>query len=340
VAEMNPVSKFSGYQLEWQDEDGFLLSKKYSLYYAADPGSNPLKIASVPCGFFVLLLAQFRIFRRLFRITFNNVIKIDSNRILITFRKGIWLLANKKILPVEGMQTSCRFFRGGCALDRSGNVYLGEYYSNPGREKLRIYRLPAGTTKLEIAYEMDAGSARHIHGVFSDPFDTGAIWVTTGDIDDECKIMRTYDDFKTVETIGEGDETWRSVSLGFTRNAIYYGMDAEFEQNYLYRLDRETLERTRLNKVDGPVYYSFFHRNSHWFVTTAEKCPSQQVNRASLYKLSENEEVTRIFSLDKDFLPNSFMFGSLHFPIKLSNDQPLFISCVGLKGYDGKVISI
>jgi hypothetical protein len=44
--------------------------------------------------------------------------------------------------------------------------------------------------------------------------------VLTGDAGSECRIMRTEDGFASVETVGEGDETWRAVSVLFDENKL------------------------------------------------------------------------------------------------------------------------
>ena len=43
------------------------------------------------------------------------------------------------------------------------------------------------------------------------------------------------DYFKSIEVIGQGDQSWRSVSLLFTKKYIYYGTVCEFYQNKIYK---------------------------------------------------------------------------------------------------------
>jgi hypothetical protein len=191
--------------------------------------------------------------QRALRFMYWNVLPLADGSIFLTFGKNIGLYRDGKIRVLAGLERPCRILRRGAALAADGNVYFGEYLLNRERGPMRVYRYTPGADRVEIVHVFPAGSVRHIHGVFDDPYD-GSLWVLSGDVGDECRFMRTTDAFRTIEVIGSGDETWRSVSMLFAPDAIYYAMDAEFTQNYLYRIDRKTHERTRLAAVNGPVY--------------------------------------------------------------------------------------
>jgi hypothetical protein len=157
------------------------------------------------------------------------------------------------------------------------------------------------------------------------------------DLEHECRVPRTADRLKTLEVIGQGDETWRTVSMVFKPDAVYYGMDEEFRQNHLYKIDRSTLERKQLANVDGPVYYSTQTRSHPFFGVTAEGCPSQVETCASLWAIDSGDDVSRIESFEKDAFPNLFMPGTIHFPLSSGTPESLYCYFLGLKGMDEKL---
>ena len=98
-----------------------------------------------------------------------------------------------------------------------------------------------------------------------------------------------------METVGEGDETWRAVSMVFTEDSIYYGTDAEYRANQIYRIDRKTGERESLGEINGTVFYSKRIGENLYFTTTAENAPAQTENVASIWCLrstGEREELS------------------------------------------------
>lgn len=243
-----------------------------------------------------------------------NVLPLADGSIFLTFGKNIGLYRDRQIRVLAGLERPCRILRRGAALAADGNVYFGEYLLNRERGPMRVYRYTPGADRVEIAHVFPAGTVRHIHGVFDDPYD-GSLWALSGDVGDECRFMRTTDAFRTIEVIGSGDETWRSVSMLFAPDAIYYAMDAEFTQNYLYRIDRKTHERTRLAAVNGPVYQSHVSGEQYYFAVSAELCPSQQGRSAELWRLREGESGERVATLEKDaYSVRYFMTGTIDFP--------------------------
>ena len=145
-------------------------------------------------------------------------------------------------------------------------------------------------------------------------------------------MIRTSDGFETVETIGEGDESWRAVSMLFDDKAMYYGTDAEFRSNQIFRLDRETKERTNLGEVSGTVFYSKQVGNDLFFATTAENAPSQKENVAAIWNVSADGKCTEVAKFQKDSLHGTlFMFGTIHFPYANQFDDHLYFSLVGVE---------
>ena len=143
--------------------------------------------------------------------------------------------------------------------------------------------------------------------------------------------MRSSDGFQTTEIVGQGDETWRAVSILFDQENFYYGTDAEFRANNIFKVNRQTLERENLGEVNGTVFYSKSLGKDLFFTTTAENAPSQKENVAALWHVSENR-AEKITAFEKDgWHPMLFQFGTIHFPCVNKLENRLYFHLVGVK---------
>jgi hypothetical protein len=331
-----------GFTVEWADEQRYVLSQRNMLYATASLAA-PLELRALgafPSSHWQQFVAKIRPAQRLLRFLYYNVIRLpDNGGLFVTFKNGAGIFRNGSFIPVSGFLRPSKFLRGACAMDRSGGIYMGEYASNPGRTPVLLYHLPPRSTCVEVVHEFAAGTVRHVHGVFYDSYENH-IWCTTGDREKECQIIKTADGFRTFDVAGKGDETWRAVSLVVTPDHVYYGMDAEFRQNYIFRIDKHSGRRESLGEVDGPVYYSRQLGKEILFGVSAEGCPSQVENRASLWAV-QGDTISRILSIDKDAYPRHFMPGTFHFNLgPASGGGECFCYCNGLKGADQRTVGL
>lgn len=270
--------------------------------------------------------------QRLLRFMVTNVIPLSGGEIFVTFDKSAGVIREGKYKELKGLARPCRVLRSACAIDRNSNVFFGEYLANNERGEIRIYKFSSGDDSVKIIYSFPQNSIKHIHGLYFDPF-TDSIFCLTGDEERECRILQTFDEFRTFDVIGQGDETWRAVSLLFTADFLFYGMDAEFRRNQIYQFDRKTFERKSLGEVDGTVFYSKQVGGELFFATTAENAPSQKENTAAIWNVSPEGGCTEITRFKKDFWhPTLFMFGTIHFPFANRIDDELFFHVVGVEG--------
>lgn len=338
------MPSLNGYTVEWGDKDGYILSRNNVLYISNNLSDrNSFRYFSkVATPMVYQIISSSRLGQRLLRHMFYNVVRLPKQeQYFVTFNNQAGLIDNNGIFsPIKGMDRVSKFLRGCCAVDKAGGIYLGEYRSNIDRGEIRLYHLPPGDDRLHVIYSFTANAVRHIHGVFYDKFQD-ALWCTTGDLDSECRLMCSCDGFATADIVGAGDETWRAVSLTFDEDSINYGMDAEFRQNKIFCIERKTGKRCELGNIDGPVYYARTIGNVHLFGVTAEGCPSQSHNAASLWQLGQDKELSQVFMHDKDWLPNHFMPGTLHFNLGNGPD-PNTCYCYfnGLKNVDGHSVRL
>ena len=336
---LDELTAWRGYSLEWAGGGKLLVTCRRSIFEAADCSDNPFRFAALPVPWWQAAAASFRPIQRLLRLMFYNLIPVKNGAFVVSFGKRVAVINDGEFHPVSGLRRACRILRGACA-DTDDGLFFGEYVNNPARDEIFIYRLDALARRSEVAYSFPARAIRHVHGVYRDPY-TSELWCLTGDLPSECQMLRTRDGFSTLDVVGAGDESWRAVSVQFTSDAVFYGSDAEFAQNHLYRIDRRTGRRDSLGPISGPVYYSCRSGRNMYFAVTAEMCPSQTDRCAALWCVSENGHLERILQMTKDHWHKKyFMPGTLHFPGGPGLDDQVLFHAVGLARADNRMFSL
>ncbi len=196
----------------------------------------------------------------------------------------------------------------------AATIYYGEYRANPERSPVHVWRSDDHAATFHPAWTF--ADVRHVHGVFADPFDPAALWVTTGDDDSESAIWCTTDAFRTLEPMVRGGQQARAVDLIFTTDAVYFGSDTPREQNWWYRMDRRTGRVERQIPVGGSVFWARTTPDG-WrvFSTVVEKSAVNKSRYAELWAAPPgNDEWRRILALKKDpFHDKYFDHGQIRF---------------------------
>ncbi len=328
------IPHLTGYTVEWAEPGNYYLSKRDRVFHSDDLGQPLKEIARIDAPLWQRAAGTFRLGQRLLRFMVYNIVPLANGDLFVTFGKTVGIIRNGRYFELPGLLRPCRVLRGGCAMDQNGDLYFGEYLANTDRGPIRIYRYPANGDRIEVAYTFQAGSVRHIHGLYLDKY-TNSIYCLTGDAERECRIVKSSDGFASIETVGEGDESWRAVSVLFDAGHIYYGTDAEYEANQIFRFDRRTFQREKLGEVSGTVFYSKLIGADLFFTTTAENAPSQKENVAGIWTVGRDATVRNIAEFEKDIWHGGlFMFGTIHFPFENRFDDRLYFSLVGVKGDD------
>lgn len=323
------------FTVEWIEPGKVLLSRRNHLFAADSLTGERRKIGTFPAPAWKRAATSIRQGQRALRFVYYNVLPLADGSIFLTFGKSVGVWRDGAVTPLRGIERPCRILRSGAALAQDGAVYFGEYLDNAERGVMRVYRYAPGDDRAEVAHVFAPGEVRHIHGIFADPLD-GSIWCVSGDVEGECRIMRTADAFRTIDVIGSGDESWRTVSVQFSRDAVFYAMDAEFTTNHILRVDRRTGERTKLAAIGGPVYYSFAAGEQIFFAVTAELCPSQPEPQAELWCVdAATSECRRIATLRKDrYSVRYFMPGTIDFARAALPADRLVFKATALAGDD------
>lgn len=337
------VPQLDGICIEWLAPERVLFSRRNEIYEANEPLGKRRLVGVVNTSKSKQLISKFRLGQRLLRFMIYNALPLADDSIFLTFGKQIGVLKNGKYQELGGVARPFRVLRGACAMSADGAIYFGEYFDNPTRGEMHVYRYRTGADSIEIAFTFPPQTIRHIHGVYRDSF-SDDLYCLAGDSESESRIVKTADNFETVEIIGTGDETWRTVSVQFTADALFYATDAEFRQNYIYRFDRRTGERKILAEIDGPVYYSQKIGDDIFFVVTAELAPVQTKPQASIWHVNADGAAREIYSVRKQ-IPNKkaaalFMPGTLHFPYLQNGARETFLHAVSLQGVDNRSLRL
>ena len=333
---LSEIKYLKGYSVEWDAQDSLIISNRNKLYkISKDNSLTKVWIGEFPIPVWHSILIRFKLLQRLLRSFFYNVVVLKNNDIFVTYGKSIGLIKDGgEFISLSGIDRPFRVLRNAIAQDSDGTIYFGEYFSNPQKGFMRIYKYIPENLSVEIAYTFEEKSIRHIHGIYFDEY-TNSLWCVTGDLDHECKFIQTFDGFKTFKVIGSGDETWRAVSILFTRKYIYYAMDAEFQQNKIFKILRHDNSRVEIGDIDGPVYYSIKRGDDCFFQVTAELCPSQTDKNASIWHVRDNK-IKKIWSKKTDIYPQLFMPGTVNFPNGIGIQNEFYFHCNGVSGSTGK----
>jgi hypothetical protein len=336
-----PEATLAGYQVEWEEPGELVLSRRNQLFRTTAPGAPLTPVAEFPASRWKAEAARFRPAQRALRFLYYNVIKLPDGRLFASFDRSVGVAHDGRFARLPGLVRPCRILRSGCALARDGNVYFGEYILNPGHDQeIHLYRYAPGGNRIEVARRFPPGFVRHIHGIYSDPHD-GSLWFVSGDLDAECRMLRSRDGFETFEVVGEGDETWRCVSLAFTERAIYYATDSEFRRNQVFRLDRATGVRSLVGDIDGPVYVGKAVGQDVFFAVTAELCPSQVGRSATLWHVDEKDRLSKCVAFEKDALHRVyFMVGTLHLTRGPGFSDRFYMHGVALRNADNRTFVV
>lgn len=228
----------------------------------------------------------------------------------------------------------------GFAEDQLGWTYFGEYFRNPERLAVRIWRTDPALSALEVAREFPAGQIRHVHGIFADPYDDRALWASVGDLRNECYLIRTGDRFASMTWFGDGTQKWRAVKLFFTPTHVTWITDSHLEQNFACRMDRRTGALEIGQEVDCSGWYGTTTRSGHFLAgTTVERGPAIKSKHASLLFSDDGFHWQVAHRFRKDRYPMRFFkYGVINFPSGSMELGDLYLSGEGLVELDGRVI--
>jgi hypothetical protein len=247
--------------------------------------------------------------------------------------------AYQELGPIQG---DCAL-HGGLCEDAEGCIYFGEYFGNPERQSVRIWRVPPDGRRMEIAHEFPAGSIRHVHGVFPDPYEENRFWVATGDYENECYLFATDPRFSRLERVGDGTQTWRAVTLYFTPTHVCWITDSHLEPNRACRLRRSDGSLELGQAVDCSAWHGMTTVEGDYIAcTTVERGPGILSNDASVLVSRDAFHWQTVASFPKDaWRPfKAFKAGAISCPTGQNHSNGFYLSGQALKGFDGITLHV
>lgn len=299
-------------------------------------------VASLPCSIKQKIFSSNSFFNRIFRGGIRNGIVFDKN-LFCTYRGIIWRI------PLCGEQAGTvtkvfRFPNGRSSLnittfettlsDKASftpGIYFGEYFSNPDKKKVSIYRIDK-FAEVKNVYSFPAEQINHIHNIIFDPFRNCA-WVLTGDFENSAGIWQATNDFMEMQCVAYGKQNFRSCVAFPVKEGLLYATDSQFEQNYIMMLDLQgqSPRIVSLFQINGPCIYGTNLCGNFIFTTATEpdvnahitvrdlmsrkSGPGVVVNSSFVYLLTPSLQIFELFDNPKDKWPYYLaQFGNIQVP--------------------------
>lgn len=164
----------------------------------------------------------------------------------------------------------------GVTADSDGHIYYGESVKRPllEGETIALFRSDKNGRNFEIVYEFPAAAIRHIQAVQWDPHGQ-ALWMATGDSDEQSRIGYSEDFGKTFTWIGEGSQAFRTANLRFSEDHVDWLSDTGEIPSRAFRWNRESRE-IKSSPQPLPGHGRYIQRIGEGFSlgTTAEEVAS------------------------------------------------------------------
>lgn len=286
------------------------------------------------------LLASWSLTRRLFRAEITGLYTLKNETKIAVAKKGLFVCkkGHKIFEKVFALPRGSKPLN--LCITPSGNIYFGEYFQNMKKQAVNIYCSKDNAKTWNVVYTFEAGNINHIHGLFYDTY-TNHIWVATGDRENECIIGYTEDEFKSFKEVFRGGQEYRTCQLFFYKDFIVFATDTQYQKNFIKKFDRNTLEITVLQEVQGSVIKGGQVGDVAFISTTVEPSKVNTDKYAYLWVTKDGLHWEEKYKAKKDWLPFIFQFGTFEFPqYNVEKLDRLYFSGRALKGLDGKTTYI
>lgn len=295
-------------------EDNRILGAQGYKIYAYNKLTQKLKCLYSVKDFKYSLLSRFSLLRRFFRAEITGLYTLNNGVDLVIAKKGIFKRETESSVFLKCFDIPRGSRPLNLCVTPDNTVYFGEYFGNANKEQVHIYKTEDSGKTWTIAYTFPKGSINHIHGIFHDTF-TNRIWVTTGDIDNECMIGYTDNNFVTFTPVLKGGQQYRACFLLFFEDSIVYATDSQYIKNTINIINRQTLEIEKVHEISGSGIYGGQSGSFCYVSSTIEPSKVNTEQYSHLYISFNGREWNDISKYKKDIWHKSaFQFGSIQFP--------------------------
>jgi hypothetical protein len=222
-------------------------------------------------------------------------------------------------------------------------LFFGEYFRNPQRVGVKIYKSINFGKTWETAYVFQPEEIQHIHSLQSDPY-TGKLWVCTGDSDKESLIGWSEDNYGSIIPIGKESQIWCACQLVFTEKAVFWGTD-NYDENIagIYRWDKKNRELALLRKIDGVMMFGTrLSKGTVVMSIDREGCSLEKDAKTKVFIIADEDKIRTIDGYTWNYQKAGFRssFAKLRFQRDQGADS-LAITCLNQKGIpDGDMVII
>lgn len=319
------------------DANGVLASRGLSIYRWTHEQARWERIYQPVAASATRFLNVVRLWRRFYR---SDIVSLCES-----VDGGVVCIGRKVILRAScgshELQVAFRVKRGTRPLGiaaMDGMLYWGEYFGNSDRQEVTVYGSQDSGLSWYGAYVFPAGSIRHIHRILADE-ERRRIWVLTGDLDNEAKVLWTDDHFATVHTASDGSQLSRAVMAVPLPGGLLWGTDMPDARNHI-RLWLDDGGMRVLHELEGPCFYAV--RAGEFILLSTDVEPSQ-VNVSGystllVARVAHLNDWRVLMRVKKDRMPmRLFQFGNIILPDGPGDSQYAWASGCALEGSDGVV---
>ncbi len=187
----------------------------------------------------------------------------------------------------------------------SGQIYWGEYFDNRERAEVHIYASTDRGSTWHVAYTFAAGSIRHVHNIVYDRWGD-CLWILTGDVGAECKVLRASCDLRSVETVLSGNQQARAVAAIPSSGGLYFSTDTPSEKNHIYLLDRAGIVE-RIGDLASSSIYGCRVGEAMFFSTMVEPSSVNTGRRVEIAGSPDGTNWQVLAALDKRRLADALL---------------------------------
>ncbi|MCL0096013.1 hypothetical protein M1N66_00185 [Thermodesulfovibrionales bacterium] len=293
----------------------------------------------LPTGGWKQIFGLFRLSRRALRLDKCNVVPVEDGFVIIRQGKVFHYNESRNELKHVLNLKNCRnVLHQSIAVINGKELYFGEYGSNPSYSEVPVYRSLDDGRSWETVFVFPARKIKHIHGCYYDPFEK-KIWVLSGDFENECYILCADKDFKNLEWIGDGSQTYRACSLFFEKDTVHWIMDSPLQDSYHMQLNRKTRMIEQKQLFPGPVWYTKHLKDGYYLAVTAQEVGPGVHDQYAHFMISKDlESWEDIHQFEHDGLSKKyFKFGVIGFADGDQTSDFFYVFFEAIKGLDGKV---
>ncbi len=266
-------------------------SKGLELFKSDDDANSFDFVAKFPAGLMDNTIAKNNFASRVLRAGYHSILPLADGAIVAILRKTIAYKAPdsnifKSVLNIKRGTRPLNICQSS-----SGKLFFGEYFQNNDRDEVHVYSSDNGQD-WEIAYSFKAGEIRHVHGIFYDSF-RQAMWLLSGDLDQESALWFTNDDFKTLEPVVRGTQQARAVAIIPLKDGLIVPMDTPHQKNYIQHFSLD-MGFKNLAELPGSAFHIINANGLYLVSTVAEESKVNKASGATVYASVDLENWQKI----------------------------------------------